>query len=456
MSHDDRQPAPTNAQPQSQQGSALVDTEWMVDYDQVAGKTRDLPQRKATQLVVDELKVMADAGGGKILKGGNVAMSGPVSLGKVSVPRGPGHVSAAVRYAPRTSFKVSVQVLKDDGHPAQLDKAERESVRIIQDDIANELGFRGDYAQLAVDMTERYRAKFDKKTLKIAIATGAKGDSLAAATSKYDAPTDSKFSVKVVPRTNLTHSSTRDIEHKNGNNHTDGGTTGIKTTNDVEREKNSTLATTTQTQFAKKLSENVKLAFENLWQHVDHKLDQTETVSGTDVTWKVGIEPPKEAKPSAPTPASTNKDDGVVKSVARSVEKYLFDTGKAALGKLPIVGTALELGGDLWDVLKVRGSVERTSLGNDHTTKTTGNPEDTTTSIKTMGAEEVAREMTTTLMQQIQTTVNQKIASHFGVEVSSSSSSSDGHTDDTRVSEHVEVIEHEVGDLGLQVEPDGK
>ena len=85
--------------------SGLVHTQWFVDYATVAGTSTKIPQRKDTQLIVEELKIFPKAADyAKVLKGGNMAKSGAVSLGGVDVARGAGDVSASVRYSPKSGM----------------------------------------------------------------------------------------------------------------------------------------------------------------------------------------------------------------------------------------------------------------------------------------------------------------------------------------------------------------
>jgi hypothetical protein len=91
----------------------VVTMDWNVDYQNVAGQTKGkLPDRYGDdQLIVKELKIDPD---GKEkprkLKGGNMAESGNVYLGQVTVPKGSGQVTAAVQYAQKKDFDVALEV----------------------------------------------------------------------------------------------------------------------------------------------------------------------------------------------------------------------------------------------------------------------------------------------------------------------------------------------------------
>jgi hypothetical protein len=363
--HDTKPAAATPAAP----AGNLVDTKWYVDYNKLAGSYTRAPSRMAEdQLVVEQLKIVPDADGTQILRGGNAAGSGQVLLGVASIPASTGQVSAAVKYSKHSAFQLDVTLEGDTkGKKPTLTPAERKDLAAAKAEMLQQLDpmlqERGDYAAIQAELEAAYADRFPDKHLVVKVLpTGAKNSgtsTFTAAAAPYDASHTTKFLVTIDPHQqqdrSTTYTKTTADDHAHGT-HDNQSTTA---TNDVTTQNATTVIDQNVKKFEHAFHDNVQTTFGEI---VTNALNLNE-IHESDVTrsvdWKLGVGPkpekkeePKDAKPDSPS--------FVKRVLGHLAAPFKYVASKAS--KLFKFGSAvLELGGDLWDAVSGRAWFTRDS-----------------------------------------------------------------------------------------------
>jgi hypothetical protein len=459
---DTKTPDPTAPSAPAAPAADMVTTTWYVDYNVPGGKTRSLPERKGDdQMIVDQLKVDSNNRGPKdkpvLLHGGNAAHSGRVYLGEASVPKGSGEVSAAVRYAKRSEFKIEVTL-----DPPAKAGAEKALLKQTQADVntfvMGLIDSRGDYDQIAAEAQTQYAPQFAGKTLKVTVKPlGAKSvasEQLSAQAAEFNATGDSTYAALIDPTgtqdTSVGWTSNESSEEGDGSS----GGVGTKSTVEVGDSTRVALKSRIVTEFQSSLKTNVETIFKNIQSQVDADTTNHAKTHEDAVTWKVGIDPAKEKKDGDDKDkkdGDKKKDDdggGIldkIKGVVTSGAKWVYNKAKGAVMKIPIVGDGLSLLGDLWDGISGRGKVERDSTttdGNSSGGSHTGTHTDGTeiTSLTSIGTE-LTKKMITETATEVERIVSKKV----GIEVTTNAQVSKSNKKTGSKGASGTVVTHEVG-----------
>lgn len=400
--------------------------DWNVDYQDTAGKTKGKMHDRYgdDQLIVKELKIDPD---GKEkprkLNGGNMAASGDVYLGQVTVPKGSGKVTAAVHYAKKKDFKVDVQVTpspKGAAGTKLLNEARKQAQEAAMAMINDE--GRGDYDAMAKDVETDLASTFEGSSVKVTIQPLGKskaGELYVADGAAYTVDGDSEWAALIDPTGSSTNavawstSSTED--QKSGESEEDGA----KIHSDVDTSSKVKEAEKFISSFKSSISTNVQHMVKNIEEAIV-KADSNETKTETDsTTWTVGIEPKKDGdKGTKPAPTSGGGILDKIKKGIKGGAKWLYNKGKGLVKKIPIVGTALDVAGDLWDTLTGRVKIERKSIDETSTAKGSGSSVELKGMLEIDDMSSIAtaliNEFTTETSKEVETAVSTK----FGVELS--------------------------------------
>ena len=438
--------------------SNSVVTTWYVDYNVPGGKTKSLPERKGDdQMIVDQLKIDSNNRGPKdkpvILQGGNAAHAGRVYLGEARVPTGPGEVSAAVRYAKRSDFKIEVSL-----SPPAKTAAEKAVLKQAQADVntfvIGEIDSRGDYDVIAAEAQTKYQSQFEGKVLKVVVAPlGARShatEQLSAQAAEFNAQGDSTYAALIDPTgaqdTSVGWTSNETDEQGDGST----GGVGTRATVEVGDSTKVALKNKIVTEFQSSLKTNVETIFKNIQQQVDSDSDTHAKPHEESVTWKLGLEPDKDGKggkdgddkkPDAGGGGIVDKLEGLVSTGA----KWIYNKGKGMVKKIPIISDALSLAGSLWDGLVGRGKIERDSTTTDGKTDTDSHSHTHTGGTEITSLVSIASELTKKMITETSTEVERAVSTKVGLEVSTNAQVSKSSKKAGSHGASGTVVTHEVG-----------
>jgi hypothetical protein len=460
--HDTKPAAATPAAP----AGNLVDTKWYVDYNKLAGSYTRAPSRMAEdQLVVEQLKIVPDADGTQILRGGNAAGSGQVLLGVASIPASTGQVSAAVKYSKHSAFQLDVTLEGDTkGKKPTLTPAERKDLAAAKAEMLQQLDpmlqERGDYAAIQAELEAAYADRFADKHLVVKVLpTGAKNSgtsTFTAAAAPYDASHTTKFLVTIDPHQQQDRSTTytKTVGGESGHGTHDNQSTT------VANDTTTTNAHQVVDRVERQVQSTLKTDIEKVFTEIVSGATSTSDANGTDltrnVTWKLGVEPKKEDKAAKDGDADKKPEKpglgtklwGLVKTGA----SYALNAG----GKLLKVGkAALELAGDVWDAVSGRAFFTRESSdGSDdkksHTSTTSDQQTDQMAETDKISSE-LASRFTTEHRDDIRT----EITAHLGVSLTNASGTDATDKTTTTTSVTGSSTTHDVGELEVTVQGKG-
>ncbi|HEX3759260.1 MAG TPA: DUF4157 domain-containing protein [Kofleriaceae bacterium] len=436
--------------------SDTVGTTWYVDYNVPGGKTKSLPERKGDdQMIVDQLKIDSNNRGPKdkptILQGGNAAHAGRVYLGQATVPKGPGEVSAAVRYAKRSDFKVEVSL-----SPPAKTAAEKAALKQTQADVntfvMGEIDSRGDYDQIAAEAQTQYQSQFEGKTLKVSVTPlGVKShatEQLSAQAAEFNAQGDSTYAALIDPTG--TQDTSVGWTSNESNEEGDGSSGGVGTKSSVEAGDSTKVALKTKivTEFQRSLKTNVETIFKGIQQQVDADTDTHTKPHEESVTWKVGIEPDKGEKKDGDDDKKDSGGGGIVdklEGLVSSGAKWIYNKGKGLVKKIPLVGDALSLAGSLWDGIVGRGKIEHDSTTTDGKTDTDSHSHTHTGGTEITSLASIATELTQKMITETSNEVERAVSTKVGLEVSTSAQVSKSSKKAGSHGASGTVVTHEVG-----------
>ncbi|MDB4964290.1 MAG: hypothetical protein JWP01_4289 [Myxococcales bacterium] len=421
-----------------------VKTQWWINYQSVLGKTRNLPGRTGKdQMVVDELKIRPNGARSVSLQGGNMAKSGDVELGTAMVPRGAGLVTAAIRYAPKTSFDVKVE-LQPGATGSERANADKEATALVNALLRD----RGDYDAIAAEVEAELAVRFPGKTLSVSIKPLAKGQAtelFVAEGADYEATSDSKFAVMIEPTSSQDHATAwnRSTSAEEGSGESDQA--AVKTTNDIESRKKTVEKEKMINTFKTSLATNVQDIFKGIEEQLDSTLDQHVTTHDKTVKWTVGLDPSKEKKDGeAEKSGVVDKLKGAWKTVS-SVGKWVYSKGKNLMRRAPIVAAALELGGSIWDAVSGRGKISRESSESDGTSHTSGSPKTHKEAVEISSLASIATDLTTQMVRETEHDIEKEVATKLGTEISSTTKKDATKKQTVNTSSSGTTVIHEVG-----------
>src|SRR5262249_36879580 len=277
------------------------------------------------------------------------AKAGRVYLGDAAIPKGSGEVSAAVRYAKRSEFKIEVTL-----DPPAKGGAEKTALKQTQADVnayvMGEIDSRGDYDVIAAEAQAKFAAQYAGKTLKVTVqAVGAKGhatEQLAAQAAEFNVTGDSTYVALIDPTgsqdTSVGWTSNESTEEGDGSS----GGVGTKTTVEVGDSTKVAQKTKIITEFQSSLKTNVDTIFKHIESQVDADTTNSAKNHEDKVEWKIGIDPAKEKKDGDDKKKDGGGDSGggvldKIKSAVKTGAKWLYNKGKSAVKKIPIIGDGL-------------------------------------------------------------------------------------------------------------------
>lgn len=433
--------------PASDSADDRVKTQWWINYQSVLGKTKSLPGRDGNaQMIVDQLKIRPNGAPSISLKGGNMAESGDVLLGAAMVPRGAGLVTAAVRYASRSSFDVRVELQPGAtrGERAELANANKDATAMVM----ALLNDRGDYAAIAAEVQAQLADRFPDKTLSVSIRPLAKGqatEKFVAQGADYAATSDSTFAVMIEPTSSQDHAIAwnRGTSAEEGSGESDQE--AVKTTNDIATRKKTVEKEKMINTFKSSLATNVQDIFKGIEEQLDSTLDQHVTTHDKTVKWTVGLDPSKEKKDGdAEKSGVVDKLKGAWKTVS-SVGKWVYSKGKNLMRRAPIVAAALELGGSIWDAVSGRGKISRESTESDGTNHTTGSPKTHREAVEISSLSSIATDLTTQMVRETEHDLEKEVSTKLGTEISSTTKKDATKKQTVQTSTSGTTVIHEVG-----------
>ena len=422
----------------------LVNTRWFIDYQSVGGKTTKLPDRYASdQMIVDSLRILPAGESQSIdLSGGNMADSGAVFLGSAKLNKGPGSVSAAVRYAKKTSFDIKLEL---EGRPTQGDKAALHALHGAAYQMARKLAKnRGDYEAIGDEIAAHFADRFPGNSLRATVLPLAKGqatEGFVADAADYAASHNAKFMVAI----DLTGSE----DHAETYHHAQSAETGTGKTE--EDELKSTATTETKTKRAEKqhliesFQTKVASGVQEIFKGIEEALQSDTTTHNESysktVGWTLGIEPSKEKEPK---PDDPEKDGGILKTIEKT-GSWLYTKGKAVANRFPIVKTVLSVGETIWDGIQGRGMVSRKSDETDGTADGTSNARTGKHSLEIDTLANIATELSTRLVHETEHAVDKEFAARLGLEVSTTQKRDETKKKSIQTSVSGSIVTHEIG-----------
>lgn len=403
--------------------SEVVTMDWNVDYQDTAGKTKGKMHDRYgdDQMIVKELKIDPD---GKEkprkLRGGNMAVSGDVYLGQVTVPKGSGKVTAAIQYAKKKDFTVTLDVSpkpKGAALQAATKQAQEAVMSMIEDG-------RGDYDAMAKEVEEDLdlASRFEGASVKVLIKPLGKskpGELYVADGAAYNVDANSEWAALVDPTGSSTNAVTWSTSSTEDNKSGESEEDGSKVHADVDTSTKVTEAEKFITSFKESVSTNVQTMVKDIEQTIIKADNDKHTTHEKDVTWKVGMSP--KDKDEKADKGKSSGGGGALGWLAKKVSspfKWIYNKGKGLVKKIPIIGDALDIAGDIWGFIKGNVKIERDSTGKDSTT------EGSNTSVQVSGAREItdmstiATELTEQFTTETSKQVETMVSTKFGVELS--------------------------------------
>ncbi|MBA3538557.1 MAG: hypothetical protein H0T79_02915 [Deltaproteobacteria bacterium] len=440
------------ASPASAGAGGLINTQWWVDYETVGGKTTKLPDRYgADQMIVEQLKIHRDGEkSSEILRGGNMAKSGNVFLGTARMPKGPGTVSASVRYAKKPSFDVRLTLSSapsSRSERAAFEKAKIDAKKLIMAMIED----RGDYAAMAIEVRDELAGLFPGKTLTVNVnplASGAASESYTADAAVYDADSDSKYVAVIDPTGQQDQSTGWTDSHANEEHSGEETQSGNKVTTGVDTKSKTAEKKKFINAFKSSMTSHVQAVFKVLQDSLHVQSDTTQPIHEKTTTWSVGVGPDKPTK-DGDKAAETSKpsDGGWVGGALKVVSKagrWVYNAGKNGLKKIPLIGAALELGGSIFE-LAGKASVTRGSVTKDGHTDTHTTSDNTKLDTELNSLSEFATSLSSEMISETEKDVEREVSTSLGTEVTEAKKQDGGRKTTGNHGSSGTVVTHEVG-----------
>jgi hypothetical protein len=265
---------------------------------------------------------------------------------------------------------------------------------------------------------------FEGKTVKVTIRPHGKskpGTTYIADGAPYSVDANSEWAALIDPTgssTNaVTWSSSTTEDHKSGESEEDGAKVhaGVDTSTKVkEAEK-----------FVQSFNESLKVNVQTLVKLIEEDVISANSneskIHSKETTWTIGVGSADKKKNDEAAETKRSSGGGLVERFKRGISsgaKWLYNQGKGIVKKIPLIGTALDVAGDIWDKLTGNVKIERKSVDAESETKGGG------ASVSLKDAREIhdmtaiAHELTTQFTAETSKEIETMVSTKLGVELS--------------------------------------